>query len=51
MNLLMQMVLIKNLGYLFVVDLHIPECVHGYFNDYPMAPEPLIIDDFIHPLL
>ena len=33
------------LGYLFVVDLHILEEKHDYFNDYPMAPESLIIGD------
>ena len=32
-------------GYLFVVDLHIPKELHDYFNDYPMAPESLVIDD------
>ena len=34
-------------GYLFVVDLHVPEYLHDYFNYYPMAPECLTIDDEI----
>ena len=26
-------------GYLFAVDLHLPDDKHVYFNNYPLCPE------------
>ena len=33
------------IGHIFEVDLVIPDHLHDKFNDYPLAPEKLIIDD------
>ena len=32
-------------GYYFVVDLHVPEHLHDYFSDYPLAPEKKIVEN------
>ena len=32
-------------GYVFEVDLHVPDAVHDRHNDYPLAPEKLTIDE------
>ena len=31
-------------GYIFEVDLHYPTCLHNHHDDYPLAPESLVID-------
>ena len=30
-------------GYLFAVDLHLPDDKHDYFNNYPLFPENISI--------
>ena len=32
-------------GYIFEVDLEVPKQYHDYYNDYPLAPETLEIDE------
>ena len=34
-----------NIGYFAEVDLHVPEKLHDFFNDLPLAPESLIVQE------
>ena len=33
-----------DVGYILEIDLHYPTSVHSRHDDYPLAPEPLVID-------
>ncbi len=37
----------SNIGYMLEVDIRYPEELHNSHNDYPCAPEPLVIDNYM----